>query len=158
MSTFPTELLRVVAAAYPRDAPAPLVTRVGTIAGVDLNYTKELLLGIGAQGALPLVNEFTYHPYFFNPDGAREQEEAQRALVASFAGAGSAPIRHVQGGVGAPAEWQPNGALAPYNWSECTQSGSHAASSATWRAKSNPPCFRSSTSATRAAAPTTRGC
>lgn len=122
MAVFTSELLRAVSAVYPRDAPAPLVTRVGTMAGVDLKYTRELLSGIDAQGALSLVNEFTYHPYFFNPDGASEAEAAQRALVASFTGAGGAPIRLVQGEVGAPAEWQPSGALSPFNWSQCMQS------------------------------------
>jgi hypothetical protein len=122
MANFTAELLRAVAAAYPRDALAPLVTRVGTVAGVALNYSRALLSGLEALGALPLTSEFTYHPYFYNPDCCGAQEAEQRALVESYSGAGGAPIRLVQGEVGAPGEWQPTGALSPYNWTLCTQS------------------------------------
>lgn len=126
MAVFTSELLRAVAAAYPRDAAAPLVTRAGTLSGqggaAECNYTATLLSGIAAEGALGLVNEFTYHPYTFNPDCCAAQEAQMRSLVGSFAGAGGAPIALVQGEVGAPGEWQGDGALSPYNWTECTQS------------------------------------
>lgn len=126
MANFTAELLRIMVAAYPTDAPSPLVTRVGTLSGggdpTEFNYTSSLLSGIAEQGALHLVSEFTYHPYTYNPDCCGAQEADMRNLVASFAGSGGAPIRLVQGEVGAPGEWQGSGALSPYNWTECTQS------------------------------------
>lgn len=76
---------------------------------------KAILDRLRERDALRLVNEFTYHPYTYNPDHtyARQAPEL-RKLLASYAG----HLTLRQGENGAPSRPGSYGAIAKYDWNE----------------------------------------
>lgn len=77
--------------------------------------TKAILEGLKQHDAIGLVNEFTYHPYTYNPDDTyRKSAPELRKLLASY---GSHLILR-QGENGAPSEPGSFGAIAKYDWDE----------------------------------------
>jgi hypothetical protein len=77
--------------------------------------TKVILEYLKQHDALNLVNEFTYHPYRYNPDETyRSTAPTLRALLVSYA----SHLTLRQGENGAPSEPGSFGAIAKYDWTE----------------------------------------
>ena len=77
--------------------------------------TKAILERLKEHDAIGLVNEFTYHPYTYNPDDTyRKSAPELRKLLASY---GSHLILR-QGENGAPSQPGSFGAIAKYDWNE----------------------------------------
>jgi len=77
--------------------------------------TKAILEHLKQNDALGLVNEFTYHPYRYNPDETyRSAAPKLKALLASYA----SHLTLRQGENGAPSEPGSFGAIAKYEWTE----------------------------------------
>jgi hypothetical protein len=77
--------------------------------------TKAILERLKEHGALGLVNEFTYHPYSYNPDDTyRKTAPELRKLLASY----GSHLALRQGENGAPSQPGSFGAIAKYDWNE----------------------------------------
>ena len=120
MAIFTNSTLTTLVQAYGVRQP-PLVTRVGTLAGIDQTYAKQLLDGLKTAGGLPLVSEISFHPYSFNPDATYAKEANLSALVEFYIGAGGKAVRIMQGENGAPSTNTSYGALSGYPWTDCSQ-------------------------------------
>ncbi|MEW6357150.1 MAG: hypothetical protein AB1696_12545 [Planctomycetota bacterium] len=77
--------------------------------------TRAILERLKQHDALGLVNEFTYHPYTYNPDDTyRKTTPKLRELLASYA----PHFTLRQGENGAPSKPGSSGAIAKYDWTE----------------------------------------
>jgi hypothetical protein len=101
-------------------AVAPLATvRVGVLAGTDAPYAAAFAARVAqTPGGGALFDEFTYHPYDYNPD---ESYAGVATLRAALDAGGLAHVSLVQGESGAPSVGGGYGALTAYNWTECSQ-------------------------------------
>lgn len=95
-------------------------TRVGVVAGADAYYAQLFAAAVGRVpgGGGGLFDEFTYHPYDYNPDSSYG---AVAALRAALDAGGLGHVGLVQGENGAPSVGGGYGALTAYNWTQCSQ-------------------------------------
>jgi hypothetical protein len=106
------------AAAVRAAAPRARV-RVGVLAGTDARYAAAFAARVAqAPGGGALFDEFTYHPYDYNPDSSYGGVDALRAALDA---GGLAHVALAQGESGAPSMGGGYGALTAYNWTECSQ-------------------------------------
>lgn len=105
-------------AALIRAVQPQAVIRFGVVAGVDVSYGSVVAKHIAAvPGGAALVDEFTYHPYVYNPDSAYSSvSELQQAVQSVLP-----LVKLSQGENGAPSVGGGYGALVDYNWTECCQ-------------------------------------
>ncbi|MCX7010779.1 MAG: hypothetical protein NTY53_26650 [Kiritimatiellaeota bacterium] len=100
---------------------AKIIRRIQPKAGIIVaawGDTKAILEHLKQNDALGLVNEFTYHPYTFNPDSTYVSAAPKlRALLTSYA----SHLTLRQGENGAPSEPGSFGAIAKYPWTETSQ-------------------------------------
>jgi hypothetical protein len=101
----------VVRAAAPRAR-----VRVGAVAGTDAHYAAAFAAGVAGKGML--LDEFTYHPYDYNPDASYAGVAALRSALDA---GGLAHVALAQGESGAPSVGGGYGALTAYNWTQCSQ-------------------------------------
>ncbi len=101
-------------------AAAPLARiRVGVLAGTDATYAAAFAARVAqTPGGGALFDEFTYHPYDYNPDASYAGVAALRAALDA---GGLAQLPLAQGENGAPSVGGGYGALTQYNWTECSQ-------------------------------------
>ena len=114
-----TDFALLTAAAVRAVAPAARL-RVGVVAGADAAYAAAIAARVARAppGSAALFDEFSYHPYVYNPDSAYpEVAEVRAALDAG----GLAHVALVQGENGAPSVGGGYGALTAYNWTQCSQ-------------------------------------
>jgi hypothetical protein len=91
--------------------------RFGVLCGTSSSYAASLFAALNASNSLGLVDTLTYHPYAYNPDSVY----GDVAELAAIAGRFSAHLSIAQGENGAPSVGGGYGALAQYNWTECSQ-------------------------------------
>ncbi len=84
------------------------------MAGIKLPWVKEVLDRVKEQGKLDLIDELSYHPYSYNPDGSYAAVKQLRDLVHSY----SPDITIRQGENGAPSQRGSFGALSDNDWTE----------------------------------------
>ena len=107
------------AAAVRAVAPAARL-RVGVLAGDDAYFAGAFAAAVARAppGSGALFDEFTYHPYAYNPDSSYAGVAALRAALDA---GGLAHVGLVQGENGAPSVGGGYGALTAYNWTQCSQ-------------------------------------
>jgi hypothetical protein len=88
-----------------------------SLAGIPLEWTKEVLETLKSSDKLDLINYLTYHPYTQNPDDSYEAVEQLKALVHSY----RPEIKLFQGENGCPSQLEWTHALAYYPWTEISQ-------------------------------------
>jgi len=87
------------------------------MAGIKLDWCKDVLTRVDESGKLNLIDQVTYHPYSYNPDDRYGDVAKLRELIAGF----SERIMIRQGENGAPSQRGSFGALSNYDWTEQRQ-------------------------------------
>lgn len=100
-----------------RAAQPAATIRFGVLCGVDIYYAKALVAALNSSGSLSLVDVLTYHPYAYNPDSVYGDVDELASAVRVF----SPHVSLAQGENGAPSVGGGYGAIAQYNWTECSQ-------------------------------------
>lgn len=96
----------------------PKATIIGfSEAGINLNFTRNVLEILKNENKIDLIDYLCYHPYSFNPDDSYKKVDKLYKLMKSYA----PDMRLFQGENGAPSEWLNRKALSRYNWTELTQ-------------------------------------
>ena len=88
-----------------------------SLAGTDPDWCRTALERIEELDGLDLVDEITYHPYSYNPDGVFEYVADLKEVVREF----DDSITVWQGENGCPSEYCEERALDGYEWSETSQ-------------------------------------
>lgn len=88
-----------------------------SLAGVPLEFTKDVFETLRANNKINLVNYLTYHPYNRNPDDSYQGIEKLKALAESY----NPEIRLYQGENGCPSILEWSHALSNYPWTEYSQ-------------------------------------
>ncbi len=110
------QFVRITASAV-RDVQPWARIFVMSTAGVDVEYTRQVLGWLKKSKNLDLVDEITYHPYTYNPDDQYGNVLKLRKVVREI----DPRLTLFQGENGAPSERRESKALSNHHWSEVSQ-------------------------------------
>ncbi len=87
------------------------------LAGINLQFTEDVLKILKSENKAHLVDYLCYHPYNFNPDDSYKEVQELHILMKKYA----PKMELLQGENGAPSEYRQTKALRGYEWTELTQ-------------------------------------
>ena len=88
-----------------------------SIAGINLQFAKDIFEILKANNKLELVDYLTYHPYTNNPDNSYPDVDKLKSIINSY----NPKIKLYQGENGCPSQLEWTHALAYYPWTEISQ-------------------------------------
>ena len=113
-----TDLLVRTATVIRREQPQGQVIAFATSGcGTHGDWVHLVFERLKQRDAVGLIDQVSYHPYSYNPDGSYRGVEKLRSLVKSY----SEKITLRQGENGAPSQGGSYGAIAKYDWNEQRQ-------------------------------------
>ncbi len=88
-----------------------------SLQGTGLKFVEEVFEILKEKQKLDIIDYFTYHPYYYNPDKSNVGAEKLRSLVHSY----NPDIKMFQGECGVPSMYHEHYALKDYPWTEISQ-------------------------------------